>query len=730
VDLAAGTVQAQAGNSATIANMESAAGGNGNDHLLGNSAANWLNGNLGNDTLDGREGNDTLVGGSSGEANVYVFSVAAGAANADLVQGFTSGQDRLQLAASAFPGIGAIGQLSAGDGRFYAAAGADAAHDADDRIVYNTSTGQLWYDAEGSGGGAAQLVATLQSEDFPAGVASLAATDIFVTGTANPPINGTAGNDTLAGTSNDDTINGLGGNDSIQGLGGGDSLTGGAGEDTIDGGTGPDTMVGGAGDDIYFVDNAADVIVEEENGGIDEAISSVSYGALAPWVNYLTLTGTAVQGLGNEVENRIVGNAASNFLQGYQGDDTLIGNGGNDSMWGYDDNDVLDGGDGNDSLVGGLGDDSISGGAGSDTMAYEAGDDTLDAGGGFDWLDFQHFASSAGIVADMRTGTVNADGTVSFMGVEGLQGTWSADRIIGDAGNDWLSGIGGADTLDAGLGNDTLTGGADADQFVFSAAPGAANADLITDFVSETDQIVLDASAMPGLGASGNFSAGDARFYAAAGATGGHDADDRVVYNTTTNQLFYDADGSGVATAQLIATLQGGVMPSATDIAVVNGSSTPPSGGSNLTGTTGPDTLIGTAGNDTIYGNSGNDWIEGRGGNDTVSGGSGQDSYVFREHGGANADFVTSFDTEWDMLRFDSGAFSALGGAGHFSSGDARFYSAAGASAGHDADDRVVYNTTTGQLYYDADGAGGADAQLVATIQGAAPVVASDIWVI
>ena len=53
-----------------------------------------------------------------------------------------------------------------------------------------------------------------------------------------------------------------------------------------------------------------------------------------------------------------------------------------------------------------------------------------------------------------------------------------------------------------------------------------------------------------------------------------------------------------------------------------------------------------------------------------------------------------------------------------------------GASAAHAADDRLIYNTSTGQLYYDADGAGGADAQLVATLQGAPTVTANDIWVI
>jgi Ca2+-binding RTX toxin-like protein len=113
-----------------------------------------------------------------------------------------------------------------------------------------------------------------------------------------------------------------------------------------------------------------------------------------------------------------------------------------------------------------------------------------------------------------------------------------------------------------------------------------------------------------------------------------------------------------------------------------------------------------------------------------LSGGSGQDSYVFREYGAANADTVLNFDTNWDSLRFDSAAFTGLGAPGHFGAADPHFYAAPGANAAHAADDRLIYNTSTGQLYYDADGAGGADAQLVATLQGAPTVAAGDIWVI
>ncbi len=98
---------------------------------------------------------------------------------------------------------------------------------------------------------------------------------------------------------------------------------------------------------------------------------------------------------------------------------------------------------------------------------------------------------------------------------------------------------------------------------------GSANADRVSDFTSAVDKIGLDDSAFTVIGASGNFAAGDARFAAGAGFTSGRDASDRVVYNTSTGSLYYDADGSGAGAAQLIATLFGNPALAATDIAVI-----------------------------------------------------------------------------------------------------------------------------------------------------------------
>ena len=151
-------------------------------------------------------------------------------------------------------------------------------------------------------------------------------------------------------------------------------------------------------------------------------------------------------------------------------------------------------------------------------------------------------------------------------------------------------------------------------------------------------------------------------------------------------------------------------------------------GNDRLQGSGGNDSVLGGAGNDLVFGNDGTDWVEGGAGNDSIGGGGGQDSFVFREAGSTNADVFNDFSSGWDNIQLDA-AFFNLGAAGQFTSGDARFWSSSTGVA-HDANDRVLYNTNNGQLYYDADGNGSAAAQLIAIFTGSPTVAATDISVI
>ena len=120
--------------------------------ILGTNGTNALSGGGGDDTLSGLGGNDTLVGGSGNDllnggagsdvlnggagADRFVFADAIGPNNVDQVQDFVSGQDRLLVDRSAFAGM-STGQLAAS--AFFTGT---AAHDADDRFVYDATSWQ------------------------------------------------------------------------------------------------------------------------------------------------------------------------------------------------------------------------------------------------------------------------------------------------------------------------------------------------------------------------------------------------------------------------------------------------------------------------------------------------------------------------------------------------------------------------------------------------------------
>jgi Ca2+-binding RTX toxin-like protein len=770
----------------------------GNDLLIFRSGGHGGDGNdtlRGDGVIDGGAGNDVLqvAGGADrhgdDRGHILSFSVAPGAANADEIRNFRSEVGTIRLDANVHLNAGSSGFFAAGDARF-AANSSGTAQDASDRVVYNTTSGELWYDVDGSGAGTAQLIATLE------GAPTLVAADIEIINGSNPDdvINGTSGDDSLAGGAGEDTINGLGGND------------------TLDGGTGADSMTGGDGDDMYVVDSGGDVVVELQNGGIDEVHSNLFEYTLDDWVNNLTLGDGAVIGVGNAIDNLLMANALGSELYGAAGNDTLFGGAAEDRLRGESGNDSIIGGADNDFLDGGAGNDTLLGGVGSDFFGMSgSGNDLIDGGSDSDTV--QYDSAQSAVVVNLAAGTAtgggaSGTGSASLANIEGVHGSGFADVIIGGSASNELFGAGGNDTLDGGGGFDVLRGGAGADTFVFGA-PQSAPSTVVTDFSTGVDTVRLNGALMSELGPSGRFAADDARFYAAAGANSGHDADDRIIYNTSTGQLYYDADGNGAGAGQLLGQLNvapagSGFHPpaplAASDIEIINGSApgnviNGTSGADTLTDTAGNDTINGLAGNDTINGGhggtdvvnggdgrdslqfmtapgavvvdfvtgvagttsftniekvvtgdfddqltgdalaqnltarSGSDTLAGAGGVDTLWGGAGADTFIFRENGTANADVIGDWTSGSDEVALDNAAMGTLGADGAFVAGDARFWSSSTGVA-HDANDRVIYNTSSGQLYYDADGNGSGAAQLIATFTGSPTVAATDISVI
>lgn len=138
-------------------------GGNDNDLLVGRAGTDRMEGGNGADSLSGGDQADTLIGGAGRDsltggtgADAFVFNAPLGAKNVDLVTDF-SGADRIHLEADIFSAIGS--SLTADAFKVIPSGTSFASVDASDRLIYQQSTGKLFYDADGSGGGARVLFA-------------------------------------------------------------------------------------------------------------------------------------------------------------------------------------------------------------------------------------------------------------------------------------------------------------------------------------------------------------------------------------------------------------------------------------------------------------------------------------------------------------------------------------------------------------------------------------------
>jgi len=331
-------------------------------------------------------------------------------------------------------------------------------------------------------------------------------------------------------------------------------ITGNTGADALNGGGGQDTLVGGAGSDVYVIDstNSQNVTIielasDDATGPftaanpqtLDRVNASVSFDLAATNVSYVPSAGGTATTAGGIIDiEQIVGIGS--------GDISLTGNGGRQLIVGTTGNNLLNGD--NDTLTGTV----MTGTAAGDTMQGLAGNDSYRVysqndvalerdGEGTDIV----FAGTG--VAGSTTGNsyvlyagqsiegltaANQSSTVGML-LSGNELAQSAG-IIGTNGNDTIWGLGG---------NDVLTGRGGSDIFGF-AEIGAGNADTITDF-NPGDFIGLSTVAFGSVGAglaSDEFVVG----------TQALDGNDYIIYNQSTGQIFYDADGNGTGSTAIL----------------------------------------------------------------------------------------------------------------------------------------------------------------------------------
>lgn len=140
--------------------------------LVGNNAGNKLYGAAGDDILFGGSGNDRLTGGSGRDIFVFDSKLQKSATNLDTITDYARGSDAIGLDKTIFTKL----QSGILKSDYFRASANGNAVDRNDFILYETDTGKLFYDADGSGIGSKIQFALIGTLSHP----SLSASDFIV----------------------------------------------------------------------------------------------------------------------------------------------------------------------------------------------------------------------------------------------------------------------------------------------------------------------------------------------------------------------------------------------------------------------------------------------------------------------------------------------------------------------------------------------------------------------
>lgn len=664
--------------------------------IFGDAASNTIDGGAGGNTIFGLDGDDLLIGGRDSLASRDINNTIPVAELEDQTES-DDGNDALYGGRGNDTLIGGAGDdtLDGGDGDdvmmgqdgvdvFRGGSGVDTvdfSHESPFQLLVNlernianggTASGDTFYSIEN----------LIGSDDR---------IDRFI---------GTNAANHFWGQGGGDYFNGRGGNDILDGGADGDILYGEDGDDTIIGGSGQDYLDGGQGNDtVVYRGSSAGVTVDLSAG-------TASGG---------DATGPAqIVGRGTVIRHDILVDFEN--VVGSSHDDRLIG-----------DNavNILAGSAGNDTLTGGAGADTLKGGAGSDTADYST--------------------DTQGVSVDLAAVSSMQD---TYNSIENLSGSGHKDRIRGDSAANVLTGFGGADAIYGGRGDDTLLGDFDS-QVEAVPTPGMGSGyatlgadatnnsiatafDISDNFSLTEDPDIFDSTSVlhTTVNATGNGQGGYYRIDLAAGTVITIDIDgiaDPDVHDSWLKLL--DADGNlvtenddgggdpGSATTRDSSTVF--VVEETGTYYILEGRWSPDAPGdgwepvvpegSNYKLNVSvefpePPAQPGEAGGDWLAGGQGNDLLDGGLAADMLIGGAGEDSFRFStELGNGNVDRIKDFTTGEDVIVLDASIFAEISGSGGLSR--AAFHKSAAGTA-QDANDRIIYDTDSGLLSYDADGSG------------------------
>jgi 2',3'-cyclic-nucleotide 2'-phosphodiesterase (5'-nucleotidase family) len=323
----------------------------------------------------------------------------------------------------------------------------------------------------------------------------------------------------------------------------------------------------------------------------------------------------------------------------------------------------------------------IDGGAGRDNLTGTIGDDIINGGAGDD-------TASGGIGNDEIFGGTGKDRLFGDTGDDTISAGDDDDTVDGGAGDDWIDGGAGKDRIFGGLGDDELNGGSGNDDIQGGDGDDTLNGGDGNDTLS-----------------GGN---GNDLFFAEAG-----------------NDTY--SGGAGIDTLDFSLAESGLTL----DLARGRASSSMTgsdrvSGIENVIGTSFGDVLLGNQDANRLEGGDGNDTLSGGRGLDVLFGGDGEDTFLFvGKPSSADADEIVDFEVGLDTIALSRRDFGKLGPIGELDM-DAFTTGQAATSLAH----RIIFDDETGELFFDRDGSGRAEAVKFAVLEPALELSHTDFTIV